>query len=278
MSIFITFLGLIIPFIGTTLGSSLIYLFKNRGIGVNLNKVFNGFAAGVMFAASVFGLIMPALDYKTDYMPTIFVVIIAFILGVLLLLAIDHLIPHIHSQDHYEEGIKTQKLNRKQKMFLAVLIHNIPEGLSVGVIFGVALANLNGSQDVWLALSSAMMLSVGIAIQNLPEGAIVSLPFKDETHSTNKAFLYGVFSGAVEPIFALVGLLLAYFIQPLMPWALALAAGCMIYVTIEDLIPTAVSGEGKNHYGIIAFVFGFLLMMALDVLLGWLWKMSNILL
>ena len=125
MSIFITFLGLIIPFIGTTLGSSLIYLFKNRGIGVNLNKIFNGFAAGVMFAASVFGLIMPALDYNTDYMPTIFVVIIAFILGVLLLLAIDHLIPHIHSQDHYEEGIKTQKLNRKQKMFLAVLIHNI---------------------------------------------------------------------------------------------------------------------------------------------------------
>ena len=235
MSIFITFLGLIIPFIGTTLGSSLIYLFKNRGIGVNLNKIFNGFAAGVMFAASVFGLIMPALDYNTDYMPTIFVVIIAFILGVLLLLAIDHLIPHIHSQDHYEEGIKTQKLNRKQKMFL---------------------------------VSSAMMLSVGIAIQNLPEGAIVSLPFKDETHSTNKAFLYGVFSGAVEPIFAIIGLLLAYFIQPLMPRALALAAGCMIYVTIEDLIPTAVSGEGKNHYGIIAFVFGFLLMMALDVLLG----------
>lgn len=268
MSIFITFLGLIIPFIGTTLGSSLIYLFKNRGIGVNLNKIFNGFAAGVMFAASVFGLIMPALDYNTDYMPTIFVVIIAFILGVLLLLAIDHLIPHIHSQEHYEEGIKTQKLNRKQKMFLAVLIHNIPEGLSVGVIFGVALANINGTQDVWLALSSAMMLSVGIATQNLPEGAIVSLPFKDETHSTNKAFLYGVFSGAVEPIFALVGLLLAYFIQPLMPWALALAAGCMIYVTIEDLIPTAVSGEGKDHYGIIAFVFGFLLMMALDVLLG----------
>ena len=239
MSILITFLGLIIPFIGTTLGSSLIYLFKNRGIGINLNKIFNGFAAGVMFAASVFGLIMPALDYNTD-----------------------------HSQDHYEEGIKTQKLNRKQKMFLAVLIHNIPEGLSVGVIFGVALANINGTQDVWLALSSAMMLSVGIAIQNLPEGAIVSLPFKEETHSTNKAFLYGVFSGAVEPIFAIIGLLLAYFIQPLMPRALALAAGCMIYVTIEDLIPTAVSGEGKNHYGIIAFVFGFLLMMVLDVLLG----------
>ena len=167
MSIFITFLGLIIPFIGTTLGSSLIYLFKNRGIGVNLNKIFNGFAAGVMFAASVFGLIIPALDYNTVYMPTIFVVIIAFILGVLLLLAIDHLIPHIHSQEHYEEGIKTQKLNRKQKMFLAVLIHNIPEGLSVGVIFGVALANINGTQDVWLALSSAMMLSVGIAIHIL---------------------------------------------------------------------------------------------------------------
>ena len=140
MSIFITFLGLIIPFIGTTLGSALIYLFKNKGIGVNLNKIFNGFAAGVMFAASIFFLILPALEYKTDYMPTILVVIIAFILGVGLLLAIDHLIPHIHNQDHYEEGIKTNRLNRKQKMFLAVLIHNIPEGLSVGVIFGVSLA------------------------------------------------------------------------------------------------------------------------------------------
>ena len=140
MSILITFLGLIIPFIGTTLGSALIYLFKNKGIGVNLNKIFNGFAAGVMFAASIFGLILPALEYKTDYMPTILVVIIAFILGVGLLLAIDHLIPHIHNQDHYEEGIKTNRLNRKQKMFLAVLIHNIPEGLSVGVIFGVSLA------------------------------------------------------------------------------------------------------------------------------------------
>lgn len=268
MSIFITFLGLIIPFIGTTLGSSLIYLFKNKGIGVNLNKIFNGFAAGVMFAASIFGLILPALEYKTEYMPTILVVIIAFILGVGLLLAIDHLIPHIHSQDHYEEGIKTNRLNRKQKMFLAVLIHNIPEGLSVGVIFGVALAGLNEGQDLWIQLSSAMMLSLGIAIQNVPEGAIVSLPFKDETHSTNKAFAYGVFSGAVEPIFAIFGVILAYFIEPLMPWALALAAGCMIYVTIEDLIPTAVSGEGKNHYGLIAFVFGFLLMMALDVLLG----------
>ena len=268
MSILITFLGLIVPFVGTTLGSSLIYLFTHKGISLNLRKIFQGFAAGVMFSASIFGLILPALEYETNYMPNILVVIIAFILGVLLLLLIDHVVPHIHAQDHYEEGIHTKRVNRKQKMFLAVTIHNIPEGLSVGVIFGVALANLSTNQDPWLALSSAMMLSLGIAIQNIPEGAIVSLPFKDETNSVNKAFMYGSLSGIVEPIFALFGILLAYFIEPIMPWALALAAGCMIYVTIEDLIPTAVSGEGKNHYGIIAFVFGFLLMMALDVLLG----------
>ena len=174
---------------------------------------------------------------------------------------------------NFPEGIATfmaslQDTQMGIAIAVAIAIHNIPEGLSVGVIFGVALANLSTNQDPWLALSSAMMLSLGIAIQNIPEGAIVSLPFKDETNSVNKAFMYGSLSGIVEPIFALFGILLAYFIEPIMPWALALAAGCMIYVTIEDLIPTAVSGEGKNHYGIIAFVFGFLLMMALDVLLG----------
>ena len=153
-------------------------------------------------------------------------------------------------------------------MFLAVLIHNIPEGLSTGVTFGVALANFTTGGDLFAVFGSAIMLSLGVAIQNIPEGAIVSLPFKTETSSANKAFLYGTATGVVEPIVGVLGVLLAYFIQPLMPWALALAAGCMIYVTIEDLVPTAVSGEGKNHYGIISFIIGFLLMMVLDVLLG----------
>ena len=268
MEILITFLGLIIPFIGTTLGSSFIYIFKNKGMSVNLGKIFNGFAAGVMLAASFFGLMLPALEYQIDYMPTILVVIISFLIGVALIFCIDHFVPHFHSQENYEEGIKTQKISKDQKMFLAVLIHSVPEGLSVGVTFGVALANLTSGNDIFTVMSSALMLSIGVAIQNIPEGAIVSLPFKEETNSANKAFLYGMFSGIVEPIVAIFGVLLAYYIQPLMPWALALAAGCMIYVTIEDLIPTAVSGEGKNHYGIISFIVGFLIMMSLDYLLG----------
>ena len=267
MVILITFLGLIIPFIGTTLGSSFIYIFKNKGMNINLGKIFNGFAAGVMLAASFFGLMLPALEYQIDYMPTILVVIIAFLIGVILIFCIDHFVPHFHSQENYEEGIKTQRVTKDQKMFLAVLIHNVPEGLSVGVTFGVALANLTSGSDLFAVMGSALMLSIGVAIQNIPEGAIVSLPFK-ESNTTNKAFLYGMFSGIIEPIVAVFGVLLAYYIQPLMPWALALAAGCMIYVTIEDLIPTAVSGEGKNHYGIIAFIIGFLIMMSLDYLLG----------
>ena len=268
MEILITVLGLLIPFIGTTLGSSFIYLFKNKGMSINLGKIFNGFASGVMLAASFFGLMLPALEYEVNYMPSILVVIIAFLIGVILIFCIDHFVPHFHSQENYEEGIKTERISKDQKMFLAVLIHNIPEGLSVGVTFGVALANLTSNGDLMAVMGGALMLSFGVAIQNIPEGAIVSLPFKEETNSANKAFLYGMFSGIIEPIVAIIGVLLAYYIQPLMPWALALAAGCMIYVTIEDLIPTAVSGEGKNHYGIIAFMFGFLLMMSLDYLLG----------
>ena len=135
---------------------------------------------------------------------------------------------------------------------------------------GVALANFNANPnlDLFTALSSALMISIGIAIQNVPEGAAIALPLKETTNSANKAFLYGAISGIVEPIFALIGLLLAYFIEPIMPWALAFAAGCMIYVTIEDLIPSATSGEGKNHYGIIAFMIGFILMFLLDFLLS----------
>ena len=268
MEILYTVIGFFIPFIGTTIGSSFIYLFKNKGMSVNLGKIFNGFAAGVMLAASFFGLMLPALEYEVDYMPVILVVIIAFLLGVILIFCIDHFVPHFHTQENYEEGIKTQKISKDQKMFLAVLIHNIPEGLSVGVTFGVALANLTTGGNILSVMGSALMLSLGVAIQNIPEGAIVSLPFKEETNSANKAFLYGMFSGIIEPVVAVIGTLLAYYIQPLMPWALALAAGCMIYVTIEDLVPTAVSGEGKNHYGIIAFIIGFLLMMSLDYLLG----------
>ena len=269
MSILITVIGLLIPFIGTTLGSALVYFFKDKGISPNLEKVFNGFAAGVMFSTSVFGLILPATEYKTDYMPNILVVVIGFALGIGLLLLIDHLVDHIHSQGNYEEGIKVNSLNKTQKMFLAVLIHNIPEGLSTGVIFGVALAGLTGNEvDIWTAMSPALILSVGMAIQNIPEGTVVSLPFKEELNSTNKAFGYGVATGAVEPIFAILGVVATYFIELLMPWALSFAAGCMIYVTIEDLVPTAIGTNQKNHFGLMAFLIGFVLMMVLDFTLG----------
>lgn len=268
MEVLIIVLGLLVPFLGTTLGSSFIYIFKNKAMSVNLGKIFNGFAAGVMLSASFFGLLLPAMESGIDYMPPILVIVLGFLIGVLIIFGIDHLVPHIHAQEKYEEGIKTSRVSREQKMFLAVLIHNIPEGLSTGVTFGVALANFTTGVDLFAVFGSAIMLSLGVAIQNIPEGAIVSLPFKTETSSANKAFLYGTATGVVEPIVGVLGVLLAYFIQPLMPWALALAAGCMIYVTIEDLVPTAVSGEGKNHYGIISFIIGFLLMMVLDVLLG----------
>ena len=268
MEILFCVLGLLIPFVGTTLGASCIYIFKFKGISVNLSKIFNGFAAGVMLSTSFFGLLLPALETNVDYMPPVFVVALGFLLGVALIFAIDHLVPHFHSQGNYEEGIKTRSMSKDKKMFLAVLIHNIPEGLSVGVSFGIALASVSNGGDLYSIMVSSLMLSIGIAIQNIPEGAIVSLPLKNETNSATKAFGYGVVSGAVEPIVAIIGLLVAYFIEPIMPWALALAAGSMVYVTIEDLVPTAVSGEGKNHYGIIAFIVGFLLMMCLEYLLS----------
>ena len=267
MEILITFLGLIIPFIGTTLGSSFIYIFKNKGMSVNLGKIFNGFAAGVMLAASFFGLMLPALEYQIDYMPTILVVIISFLIGVALIFCIDHFVPHFHSQENYEEGIKTQKISKDQKMFLAVLIHNVPEGLSVGVTFGVALANLTSGNDIFTVMSSALMLSIGVAIQNIPEGAIISMPLRSMGVSRKKSFLYGVLSGVVEPIGAILTLVFSKYLIGILPYLLAFAAGTMIYVVVEELIPEACD----NHYsniGTISFSIGFAIMMILDVALG----------
>ena len=260
---------LLIPFLATTLGSALVYCFKKQ-ISDKLNQLFNGFAAGVMLAAAIFGLIAPAMEAEVSYMPSIVVAVIGFLLGVGLLLLIDKLVPHIHAQSEIEEGVKTSKISRANKMFLAVTIHNIPEGLSVGVALGVALSSFHSDPSIGLytAISSALMISIGIAIQNVPEGAAIALPLKETTNSSNKAFLYGTFSGIVEPLAGLLGLFLAYYISYLMPWALAFAGGCMIYVIIDDLIPNAISAKDNHHVGLLSCVFGFVIMMILEATLG----------
>ena len=261
----VTIIGISIIFFCTSIGSSIVFFFKGKEISTRVNQMFLGFASGVMLSASVFSLIIPALEDTTNnYMPIWIVVAISVFLGALFIWGIDKLVPHLHSEGK-EEGIKTNKITKTSKMFLAVTIHNVPEGLSVGIAYGVALANWNSNSSA--ALIGALMLAVGIGIQNIPEGAVVSLMYKGETGSSFKSFMFGVLSGAVEPVAAVVGLFLAMQIQAIMPWALAFAAGCMLYVIAEEMIPD-MKGDSINHYGVWSFIFGFILMMVLDVALG----------
>lgn len=261
----ICILGISIIFLCTTLGSSIVFFFRKKEISDKVNKIFLGFAAGIMLSASFFSLINPALEAKTDYMPVWLVAALGVIFGALFLWGIDKLIPHFHINENKDEGIRTVHLNRTFKMFLAVTIHNIPEGLSVGIALGVALlAYNNGSTG---ALMSALMLAIGIGIQNIPEGAVVSLPVKSETGSSFKGFIFGVLSGIVEPIAAVAGLFLAFQVEAIMPWALTFAAGCMLYVIAEEMIPE-MKGDSIDHYGVWSFLIGFVLMMILDVSLG----------
>ena len=192
-------------------------------------------------------------------MPSWLVVVISVVLGAGFLWGIDKLTPHFHAQENKEEGLPVKRMSKTSKMFLAVTIHNVPEGLSVGIAFGVALSQQNNAS----LLVGALLLAIGIGIQNIPEGAVVSLPIKGETGSSGKAFLFGMLSGAVEPIAAVLGLFLAMQIQGIMPWALAFAAGCMIYVVAEEMIPEMTS-EGHDHFGVWSFIIGFVIMMALD--------------
>jgi len=252
-------IGIPLIFLCTTLGALFVFFFRGKEISPKLNKIFTGFAAGVMFSASFFSLIKPAIESDVTYMPTWVIAVISIVLGALFLWGIDKLVPHFHSAEQQDEGLPSRKLSKTTKMFLAVTIHNVPEGLSVGIAFGVALAN-PGNQAL---LIGALLLSIGIGIQNIPEGAVVSLPLKAETGSSKKAFLFGMLSGAVEPVAAVIGLFLAMQIQGIMPWALAFAAGCMIYVVAEEMIPEMTS-EGHDHYGVWSFIFGFIIMLALD--------------
>ncbi len=252
-------IGISLIFICTTLGALFVFFIRKKEISPKLNKIFTGFAAGVMFSASFFSLIKPALEAEVTYMPSWLVVVISIVLGAGFLWGIDKLTPHFHVQENKEEGLSVKRMSKTSKMFLAVTIHNIPEGLSVGIAFGVALSQ----PDNAALLLGALLLAIGIGIQNIPEGAVVSLPIKGETGSSSKAFLFGMLSGAVEPIAAVLGLFLAMQIQGIMPWALAFAAGCMIYVVAEEMIPEMTS-EGHDHFGVWSFIIGFVIMLALD--------------
>lgn len=250
-------IGIPLIFICTTIGSLFVF-FTKKEISSRLNKIFIGFASGIMLSASFFSLIKPALEYEISYMPTYLIVAISIVLGSLFLWGIDKVVPHLHVYENKEEGMPA-RLSKTLKMFLAVTIHNIPEGLSVGIGFGVALSQSNNTS----LLMGALLLAIGIGIQNIPEGAVVSLPIKAETGSSKKAFVFGMLSGIVEPIAAIIGLLLGMKIEGIMPWALAFAAGCMIYVVGEEMIPDMTS-EGHDHYGVWSFIIGFVVMLILD--------------
>lgn len=252
-------IGIPLIFLCTTLGALFVFFIRKKEISPRLGKIFTGFAAGVMFSASFFSLIKPAIESEVNYMPSWVVVVISIVLGAAFLWLIDKIVPHFHTSENKDEGLKTKTMSKTSKMFLAVTIHNIPEGLSVGIAFGVALSQENNAA----LLMGALLLAIGIGIQNIPEGAVVSLPIKGETGSSGKAFLFGMLSGVVEPIAAVIGLFLAMQIQGIMPWALAFAAGCMIYVVAEEMIPEMTS-EGHDHFGVWSFIIGFVIMLALD--------------
>ena len=255
------FFGLMIPFIGTTLGSACV-LFMKKELNPLVQKAFLGFASGVMVAASVWSLLIPAMDMSGSMGKFAFIPAAAgLLLGVGFLLVMDKAVPHLHLGSEESEGPKVA-LKKTTMLVLAVTLHNIPEGLSAGAVFAGVLA---GNDTVTMA--GAFALAIGIAIQNFPEGAIISMPLRGVGISRGKAFLWGAASGIVEPIAGGVTLLLASQIQPLLPYLLAFAAGAMIYVVAEELIPEANEGEHSN-VGTIAFAVGFVLMMVLDVALG----------
>lgn len=253
-------LGIIIPFLGTVIGSSLVFLLKDK-LNNKVEKALLGFASGVMIAASIWSLIIPSIDLSENMKFPWIPATIGFLLGVGFLLLLDTLIPHMHLNDNEPEGIKTN-LKKQSLLMFAVTLHNIPEGMAVGVVLAGAY-----SGNTTLTVMGALTLAIGIAMQNLPEGAIISMPLKSEGMSKKKAFLMGSLSGIVEPIAAFLTLLLAKFISPALPYLLSFAAGAMIYVVVEELIPEAQEGKHSN-IATIALAIGFVLMMILDIALG----------
>lgn len=254
-------LGILIPFLGTALGSSCV-LFMKKGLNDKLERALTGFAGGVMVAASVWSLLIPAIEQAEhmgvwSFLPAV----LGFWAGILFLLLLDHIIPHFHMGSGEAEGPKS-KLQRSTMMLLAVTLHNIPEGMAVGVVYAGFLEG-----NVKITAAGALALSIGIAIQNFPEGAIISMPLTAQGVKKSKAFFGGVLSGIVEPAGAFLTILASGFIVPALPYLLSFAAGAMIYVVVEELVPEMSKGSHSN-IGTLLFALGFSLMMILDVALG----------
>ncbi len=255
------FWGLFIPFLGTSLGAACVFFMRGE-MNRTVQRGLTGFASGVMVAASIWSLLIPALNESEDlgkwaFLPSV----IGFGIGMAFLLLLDHLIPHLHMNAEKAEGPHSH-LQRTTMLVLAVTLHNIPEGMAVGVVYaGFA------SGHAGITAAAAMALSIGIAIQNFPEGAIISMPLKSAGMGSWKSFIGGVLSGVVEPIGGTLTILLTAMVVPLMPYLLSFAAGAMLYVVVEELIPEMSAGE-HSDVGVICFAIGFMLMMALDVALG----------
>lgn len=250
------FLGILIPFIGTTIGSAAVFLMKKE-LNSKVEKVLLGFASGVMVAASVWSLLIPSIEMSENqniiaWIPSS----IGFTIGIVFLMVLDNIIPYLNKKQ------EKNKINKTTIMAIAVTLHNIPEGLAVGVCFAGAIA-----QNTGITIAGALALAVGIAVQNLPEGAIISMPLKAQGMSKPKAFLYGMLSGIVEPIGAVITLLITGAVETILPYLLSFAAGAMIYVVVEELIPES-KMESKLNIGTIGFSIGFLIMMIMDVALG----------
>lgn len=253
--------GILIPFMGTSLGAACVFFMK-KSMNELLQRALTGFAAGVMVAASVWSLLIPAMEQSEIMGNLSFIPAAAgFWMGILFLLFLDHIVPHLHMNSKQAEGPKSH-LQKTTMLVLAVALHNLPEGMAVGVVYaGMMTGNIN------ITAASALALSVGIAIQNFPEGAIISMPLRAEGIKKSKAFFYGVLSGVVEPVGAVLTILAARFIVPALPYCLSFAAGAMLYVVVEELIPEMSSGEHSN-IGTVLFAVGFSVMMILDVALG----------
>ena len=255
-------MGLLIPLAGTTLGAACVFIMKKE-LNQLVNKALLGFASGVMIAASVWSLIIPAIDMSSNMNKfAFFPAAIGVLIGIVFMLILDKVIPHLHLDNDKPEGVKSEKLMKTTMLVLAVVLHNIPEGMAVGIVFAGAM-----STESAITIAGAFALSIGIAIQNFPEGAIISMPLKSEGISKGKSFFYGFLSGVVEPIGAILTIVFSKALTPIMPYLLSFAAGAMIYVVVEELIPESSTGEHSN-IGTIGFAIGFVLMMILDVALG----------
>lgn len=256
----VTLIGIFIPFLGTILGSACVFLFKS--FSEKTGKILSGFAAGVMIAASVWSLLIPAMEQSGHLGKLAFVpAVVGFLLGIGFLLLIDELVPHLHVNSDKPEGVKSN-FSKHAMMFLAVTIHNFPEGMAVGVV--LAAMNTAGST---VTIGAALALAIGIAVQNFPEGAILSIPICNGGMKKGKSFLLGVLSGIVEPLGTVLVLVLSNLFVPVLPYFLSFAAGAMLYVVVEELVPEMSEGEHSNT-GVIAFACGFCLMLMLDVALG----------